>query len=421
MGKVLIKNGRVLDPASGRDEVTDVLIKDKVIADFGDLSPAEDMEVIDATDKLVIPGAIDLHVHLRDMEQSDKETIETGTQAAVAGGVTTVMTMPNTVPRLDCVESIKKYQRLIQATALVHVHVAGGITRGLQGQQLALIDEYPKLGIKFISDDGFDVDDEELLKRAYEKAAELDLIVMTHPEVMHMAPEGVINEGKINQKLHIPGQPNAKEYQAVERGIRLALKTGARAHFTHVSTKESIQLVREAKRKTDKITCDVTAHHISLTEEAVLEYGPLAKVNPPLRTEQDRQALLTGIMDGVVEFLVTDHAPHEKKDPDIKKAAFGFSGVETLVPATLTELYHNQKMDLKRVIELLTWAPARFAGLSSGRLAQGALADIAIVDLEHPKTVDRYQFISKGKNSPFHGKSLKGWPVATLVAGKVFR
>ena len=423
MTKLLIKNGRILDPASGRDEIADILIEDEKIYEINPISSQLDAEAVDASGKLVIPGVIDLHVHLRDLEQAYKETIETGTQAALHGGVTTVFTMPNTQPKLDSVDTIKEYLELIRNHAKVNVHVVAAITKGIEGKNLAQLEAYPDLSVWFITDDGFDVDDEKLLEQAYVKAKELGLTLMTHPEMHSIAPDGLVNEGMVSEKLGVPGQPNEKEYKAVERGIRLSKKTGARAHFTHLSAKESIELIRQAKKETDLITCDATPHHFSLTEDLVLEKGGLAKVNPPLRTEEDRQAIIDGIKDGTVDAIVTDHAPHsmEEKDTDIKQAAFGFSEVELLIPATLNELYYKQGMELMDVIRLMTSNPAKLAKLESGRIQNGAPADLTIIDLDLEKKVNHEEMVSKGKNTPFDGMTLKGWPVMTIFRGKVYK
>ena len=422
MSKILLKNGRVIDPDTNRDEITDILIENDKIVRIGQIEPEDEMNVNDMTGKVVIPGVIDLHVHLRDMEQADKETVETGTKAARKGGVTTVFCMPNTSPKLDSLENINKYLELIK-NARVNVHIVGAITKELMGEELAMIDEYPNLGIKFITDDGFDIDDEELLEKAYAKAKELDLIVMTHPEVMSITPNGVVNKGKISEQINVEGQPNEKEWKAVERGIRLAVKTGARAHFTHISTKESVDLIRKTKQESDLITCDATPHHFCLTEDEVIASGSQAKVNPPLRTEADRQALITGLKDGTIDAIVTDHAPHADKDKtdDLSKSAFGFSELEISLPASITELHFNQGMDLMDVIGLMTIKPAKLANINVGRIQEGFSADITIIDLDTEKVVDKNKFVSKGKNTPFSGKTLKGWPVMTITMGMLFK
>ncbi len=421
MAQLLIQNGRVIDPASGRDEITTVLIEDDRIAGVGDVRPSPSAKVANATGKWVIPGVIDLHVHLRDFDQATKETIETGTLAALRGGVTTVFCMPNTKPALDSEENIRRYQTLIAQKSAVETHVVGAITQGLKGQKLAELDQYPDLGIRIATDDGFDVNDEALLEQAYAKAKANELVLMTHPEMNSIAPNGVVNEGKISQKLGVPGQPNEKEWKAVERGIRLALKTGARAHFTHLSCAESVELVRQAKRKTDQITCDTTPHHLCLTEELVLTLGGMAKVNPPLRTEADRQALIEGVRDGTIDCVVTDHAPHsmEEKEKDVVHAAFGFTGLETLVPAILQELHFNQKIGLMRIVELLTSGPAKISKLERGRIQAGSPANLTLIDPNLQKTVRRGNLVSKGKNTPFEGMKLRGWPVATIYKGTI--
>jgi dihydroorotase len=421
MSQILLKNGRIIDPETKRDKIADILIEDDKIKKTGHIEPADGMNINDMTGKLIIPGLIDLHVHLRDMDQFDKETIVTGTKAARKGGVTTVFCMPNTSPKLDCVENIQKYLELIK-NARIDVHIVGAISHGLKGERLAEIDAYPDFVIRFITDDGADVDDEKLLKEAYHKAKGLGLIIMTHPEMMNISPDGIVNEGKISKKLNVPGQPNEKEWKAVERGIRIAVKVGTRAHFTHLSTKESVDLIRKAKQMSDLITADATPHHFSLTEDEVLKSGSQAKVNPPLRTEEDRSAVIEGLKDSTLDCIVSDHAPHEKKDKmdDLKPSAFGFSGLEILLPASITELHFNQGMDLMDVISLMTIKPARLANLNVGRLQEGFPADITIVDLDTEKTVDSSQFVSKGKNTPFNGKTLKGWPVMTITKGMIF-
>ena len=421
MSRILIRGGRVIDPESKLDEIADVLILDQDIAEIGSIEAGDETKVVDAAGLLVVPGIVDLHVHLRDFEQTEKETIKSGTKAARKGGVTTVFTMPNTKPPLCSAETIGRYRELLK-DARISVEIIGAITKDLAGKTLADYGMYHELGIRFISDDGFDVNDENLLEEAYKRAKEHDLVLVTHPEMNDIGAGGVLNEGEMSRKLGVPGQPNEKEYKAVERGIRLALKTGARAHFTHISTKESVELLRRAKKNSDLITCDATPHHFSLTEAEALRAGTLAKVNPPLRTEADRQALIEGIKDGTVNFIVTDHAPHTEADKgnDFMTAAFGISQIETSLAASITELHFNQNIPLIRVIELMTLAPAAFAGLRAGRIKVGYPADIALVDLKTEKEVDRMNFVSKGKNTPFHGKKLKGWPVKTLVRGAIY-
>ncbi len=421
MSKILIKSGRVIDPAQNLDEVTDILIEDDKIVKIGDIEAEKDTNVILAAGRIVMPGAIDLHVHLRDLGQAYKETIETGTLAARKGGVTTVFAMPNTTPQLCSVSAIQQYKDLAK-DARVHLEIIGAITKHLEGSELANIEEYTQFGIKHISDDGYDVNDETILRAAYEKAKELNMTVVTHPEMDDVGEGGVMNEGRVSDELGVPGQPNEKESRAVERAIFMARETGAKAHVTHITTAESVQLVRDAKAEGLNVTADVTAHHIMLTEDIILTIGALGKVNPPLRTEQDRLALIEGIKDGTIDCMITDHAPHseEEKSGDIREAAFGFSEIEVLVPATITELYHNQGMELIDVIELLTSAPAKIGEVAAGTLEEGSIADITIVNLDKAIVVDRHKLVSKGKNCPFHEMSLKGWPEKTIVAGAIY-
>jgi len=415
MNRVLIKNGRVIDADTQHDGITSILIEDGNVKAIGNIEVSPEMEVIDATDLVVMPGLIDIHVHLRDMEQAEKETVESGTLAALKGGVTTIFAMPNTSPTLDSAEVIQRYQKLADK-AHVRTHLIGSITKHLNGKELANLDQYPKLDIQCVSDDGHDVDNEALLAEAYQKAKENDLLLITHPEMHSIAPDGVINQGKVSEQLAVPGQPNEKEWRAVERGIKIAIEKEVRAHFTHITTMESVELIREAKKRSDLITCDVTPHHLILTEDRVLEVGSLAKVNPPLRTESDRQSLIDGIKDGTIDLIATDHAPHREQDKtdDLLRSAFGFTQLETSLPSILTELHFNQGIELIKIVELMCLHPAQLMNLKQGRLKAGAPADLVLVDLSQERVVDRMRFISKGKNSPFDGMTLKGWPVKTL-------
>ena len=420
MQKLLIQNGRIIDADTQKDEITNILIEDDTIKAIGNIEATPEMEVIDATGLVMMPGLIDIHVHLRGMDQADKETVETGTLAALKGGVTTIFAMPNTSPTLDSVESIQKYQALAKE-AHVETHVIGSITKNLAGKELADIDKYTDLGIRAISDDGHDVDNEVLLTEAYQKARENNLLLITHPEMHQIAPDGVVNEGKVSEKLGVPGQPNEKEWKAVERGINIALERGIRAHFTHITTKESVELIREVKRRTRLISCDVTPHHLILTEERVLEVGSFGKVNPPLRTEADRQALIEGLKDGTIDLIATDHAPHREQDKteDLLSSAFGFSQIETSLASMITELHFNQGIPLLKIVEWMCLNPARMMNLPQGRLKVGHPADVALVDLKAEKTVDRLSFVSKGKNSPYHDMNFKGWPVRTIFRGRI--
>jgi dihydroorotase len=423
MAEILIQEGRILNPATSVDQVADILIEDGKIKKIGEIKPAPGMEIIEAKGKLVIPGLTDLHVHLRDMDEHFKETVATATLAALHGGVTHVLAMPNTKPRLDCKENIGKYKEIIAKDALISVDIAGAISKNLEGAELAELKDFPALGIHWITDDGFDFRNDAIMLQAYDLAAALGLRVMIHPERHDIAPDGVVNEGAASKKLGVPGQPNEKEWKAVARGIEMCRESGVPTHLTHVSTKESIDLIRKAKADKILVTCDVTPHHLALTEDAVLEMGTHAKVNPPLRTEADRRALIDAIKDGIVDAIATDHAPHraEEKDRDLLNAPFGISGLETLLPATLTTLYHLEKMPLIRVIALMTSNPSGLirAGTADNGIVEGGEANLVIVDLDAPRKVDRHLFKSKGKNSPFHNKTLKGWPIFTLVQGKV--
>lgn len=421
MGKLIIKNGHLVDQANDLNGVFDLSIENGKISEIGQIEVSEDDDVYDASGLYIAPGLIDIHVHLRDLNQSEKETIETGTKAALKGGVTTIYAMPNTSPTLDSVEQIKDYQERIRQNASVNVHVIGSITTGLKGESLAEIDEYRKLGVYCISDDGHDVENPELLTKAYEKAKANNLLLITHPEMHSIAPKGAMNEGEVSKKLGLIGQPHEKEYLAVKRGIEIALELGVRAHFTHVSTRQSVELVREVKKKTNLITVDTTPHHITLTDQRLLEVGSFGKVNPPLRTEEDRRALIEGIKDGTIDLIATDHAPHRKEDKteDISTSAFGFSQIETSLATILETLHHQEGMPVADVLKLMTTEPSKLMELEEGFIAKGKPANLVIFDLNKKQAVKAEELISRGKNTPYEGMEFRGWPVKTVFEGRL--
>ena len=441
--RILIAGGRVIDPASGVDEVVDLLIEDGRIVRIGkDVRGAEPPEankgkrskaaknaesainvdrVMDAAGLVVCPGLIDMHVHLRQPGREDKETIATGTLAAARGGFTAVCCMPNTDPVNDTRSVTEFILDTAKREGAVHVYPVGAISKGLRGEELAEIGELFESGCVAVSDDGRPVMNAELMRRAMEYAGMFDLPVISHCEDLHLSGKGVVHEGIVSTELGLCGIPSTSEAAMVARDILLAELTGARLNIAHVSAAESVRLIREAKARGVRVSCEATPHHFALTEEAVRGFDTNAKMNPPLRSESDRQAILAGLRDGTIDVIATDHAPHtaQEKEQEFDVAPFGVIGSETALALTLTTLVASGTLSLNQAIAKLTSEPARILKLPKGRIAEGADADLTIFDLDREWTVDTSGFASKSRNTPFHGWRLKGGTVATIVAGKV--
>ncbi len=420
MKNLLIKGGRVIDPSQGIDGIRDVLIEKGKIAAIGEKVDAKGAEVIDAAGKLVTPGLIDIHVHLRDPGLEYKEDIVSGTAAAVAGGFTAVACMPNTKPINDN-QVVTRYI-LDKAAKEGHcrVYPVASITKGLDGESLSEIGELRECGCPAISDDGKPVRNSELMRRAMEYARPFGMTVITHAEDLQLVGEGVMNDGPVATELGLKGIPWVAEDAATARDIMLAEFTGAHLHVAHVSTKGSIELVRQAKARGVRVTCEVAPHHFTLTDEAVRGYNTNAKMNPPLRSEEDRQALLKGLADGTVDAIATDHAPHhlDEKNVEFNLAMNGIVGLETALPLTL-KLVADGVIDLGRAVTLLTSGPATVLGLEGGSLKVGAVADVTVIDSGLSWKVDAQKLRSKSKNTPFDGWDMKGAAVCTIVGGKI--
>ena len=442
--RILIKGGRVIDPANAVDEILDLLIEDGKIIRLG-RSTAEPTlntrgngktsknsrsqtagvesidRVMDATGLVVCPGLIDMHVHLRQPGREDKETIASGTMAAARGGFTAVCCMPNTDPVNDTRAVTEFILDVAKREGAVRVYPVGAITKGMKGEELAEIGELFEAGCVAISDDGRPVMSPELMRRAMEYAAMFDLPVIQHSEDLHLSGRGVVHEGFVSTDLGLRGIPSASEAVMVARDILLAELTGARLHIAHVSAAESVRLIREAKARGVRVSCEVTPHHLALTEEAVRGFHTDAKMNPPLRSEADRQALIEGLRDGTIDVIATDHAPHtvQEKEQEFDQAPFGVIGLETALAVTITTLVHPGVLTLSQAMGKFTSEPARILKLPKGRIAEGADADLTIFDPTREWEVDAGAFVSKSRNTPFHGWRLKGQAVATLVAGKV--
>ncbi len=424
MKSLLIKNGRLIDPAQGIDGRFDIAIADGKIAWVGNGAPPQgDYETIDAAGKIVAPGFIDLHTHLRQPGFENKETIATGTRAAARGGFTTVCAMPNTSPAVDNRTVVDYVKCVASNEAMVRVLPIGCVSKGRKGESLADMGELAEAGVIGFSDDGSSVPTAQLLKQAMEYATALGLPIIEHCEDASLAEGGQINEGIIATRLGLAGIPNAAEETIVARDIALAKLTGARLHLCHISTKGSVDLIRNAKSDGVKVTAEVTPHHLTLTEDGCLGYDTNAKVNPPLRTQSDIDALVEGLLDGTIDAIATDHAPHTNNDKccEFAMAPFGISGLETAL-GSLMKLVHNQKVPLALIIEKLTAAPVRIIGEKhgvSGSLKVGSPADVVIFDPDAEWTVDTSKFASKGKNTPLAGEKLKGKVMMTVLRGNI--
>lgn len=419
---ILIKGGRVIDPAQGVDGQFDVLIDNGVIAKVGNNIAGANFsgQVIDAAGKLVVPGLIDIHVHLRDPGYEYKEDIQTGTQAAVIGGFTSVACMPNTNPVNDN-KAVSLYIRhKAQEVGLANVFPIGAITKGLKGESMAEMGELQEAGCLALSDDGKPVNNSELMRRALEYSRPFGLTLISHAEDLSLVGEGVMNEGFVATELGLKGIPWVAEDAATARDIMLAEFTGGKLHVAHVSTKGSVELVRQAKKRGVRVTCEATPHHFTLTDEAVRGYETNAKMNPPLRSSEDVAAIRAGLADGTIDAIATDHAPHhiDEKNVEFNIALNGIVGLESALPLTL-ELVNEGILTLPQAIRLLTCGPAQALGIPRGTLAEGVAADVTIIDPELSWTLEAEKLASKSKNTPFDGWIMKGAATHTLVGGKV--
>jgi len=421
--RLLLKGGRVVDPSRHVDDTLDVLLEDGAVAEVGGRVAARGAEVVDVKGLVVCPGFIDLHAHLREPGGEDKETIATGTRAAAAGGFTAVCAMANTEPVNDQAGITRAILERARAEGVVRVYPVGAITRGLSGVELAEYADLKEAGCVGFSDDGRPVADAHVLRRALEYAKAFGLTLVDHCEEPSLSDKAVMNEGPVSTWLGLRGMPAAAETIAVERDLRLAELTGGRLHLAHVSSAGSVDAIRRAKAAGLRVTAEVTPHHLLLTDQAVRDsqYDTATKVNPPLRAEADRQALLTALRDGTIDAIATDHAPHTVDDKKVEydRAAFGVVGLETAVALCLDRLVGGQIVDLPRLVALLSSGPARVFGLPGGTLAPGSPADVTVLDLQKKRTVDPARFFSKGRSTPFAGWTLKGWPVLTVVGGRV--
>ena len=419
---ILIKNGHILNPPTGTDEVMDLYVEgDRVTKMQKDLTAGADDQVIDASGCYVFPGFIDLHVHLRDPGLTAKEDIETGSRAAAHGGYTTIVAMPNTKPVADCPEVIHYVHDKAAEVGLTHVLQVGSVTKGMEGKELSDLSGMIKAGIPAISEDGKSVMDSGLYREAMKIVAKADIPVLAHCEDINLVQGGVINQGNKSKELGVSGISNAVENVIVARDIMLAEETGARLHLCHCSTKESVELVRDAKKKGIKVSGEVCPHHFTLTEDDIVEGDANYKMNPPLRTKADVDALKAGLRDGIMEVISTDHAPHtaEEKAKDLKSAPFGIVGMETAAALTYTELVQGGYLSPMGMAEKMSTNPARILGIDKGDISLGHLADITIFDPKDTYEIHAVEFAGKGKNMPFEGRKVTGRVVGTILDGRI--
>ncbi|MBA3883519.1 MAG: dihydroorotase [Chthoniobacterales bacterium] len=414
---VIIQNGRVIDPANGRDEVADVFITDGKIA----ATAPRDTEVIDGSGLIVAPGLIDIHVHLREPGYGWKETLASGARAAAAGGFTTVVCMPNTLPVADSPSTVTWINERAAETACVNILPTGAISRNLAGEELAPIGSLAHAGVVAITDDGRCIQNNELMRRAVEYARMVGVPVLDHCQDYNLVGKGIVHEGYWSTLLGLPGWPSAGEEVIVARNILLAELCDHDIHCQHISSAGSVRLLREARARGVKISGEVCPHHIALTDESIQNFDTNYKMNPPLRTEADIEALLEAIADGTIGILASDHAPHARfeKEVEFDAAPFGIVGLETELGLFIDVLVHKTgTIDMLRVIEMLTIAPARLLKIKKGTLSVGASADVTLIDPALEWTVDAKSFETVSCNSPFDGWKLKGRAVRTIVAGQ---
>ena len=421
-GTTLLKGGRVLDPRQDMDGTLDVLLKDGLIVSVGDaISASEDARTIDCTGLLVTPGLIDVHVHLREPGGEHKETIATGARSAAAGGFTAVCAMPNTDPPLDDPASVGWVLAEGKRASAARVYPTGCISVDRAGERLAPVGEMIDAGAVAITDDGSPIMKSGLMRLALEYAQSFGIPVADHPEDLSLSPAGQMNEGLMSTRMGLVGKPNASEDIHIIRDLLLAELTGGHIHLQHVSTRWGVDAIRQAKARGVHVTAEASPHHLVLTDEAVEGYRTEAKMNPPLRTAEDVEAVRAGLADGSLDHIATDHAPHhyDEKEAPFAEAPNGIVGLETAVGIILTRVVDEGVIDLPTMIERMSCHPAKTFNLPGGTLAPGGVADVSVLDLSAEWTVDASSFVSKSRNTPFDGWALKGGPAYTIVGGRI--
>ncbi|MFM7034053.1 MAG: dihydroorotase [Planctomycetia bacterium] len=420
MPTLLIRGGRVVDPSQGIDRVDDLLIRDGRIVGIGPVAERAD-ETIDAAGLIVCPGLVDMHVHLREPGREEDETIATGARAAVAGGFTSIACIPNTEPPIDTQGAVEFIHQKAARADACNVFVVACVSRNREGKELAEIGQLVEAGAVAFSDDGAPVSDAELMRRAFEYCRMFDKPILAHEEVLELSRGGVMNEGLVSLVLGLTGMPPAAEDVMIGRDISLAETTGGRLHVMHVSTAGGVALIRAAKARGARVTAEACPHHFTLTDESLRGFDSNFKMSPPLRTAADVDAIIAGLVDGTIDCIATDHAPHarEKKMLELDRAPFGILGLETAVGLTVTRLLAPGRIGWSRLVEAMSTLPARILGIDRGTLAPGAAADVTLISPAMTWKVDVESFHSKSVNSPFHGWTLQGRAVATIVGGRV--
>ncbi|HOV25858.1 MAG TPA: dihydroorotase [Pseudobacteroides sp.] len=418
--KTLIKGGFVIDPKSGKNGLFDIIIDKGKIVEIGNDLEFTTGDIVDVTGKYVIPGLVDAHCHLREPGFEYKEDIETGTQSAAVGGFTSIACMPNTNPVIDNESVVKYIINRAKQDGFVNVYPIGSITKGQAGEELSEIGELKFAGAVAVSDDGKPVMKASIMKKALQYASMFDITVISHCEDLDIAEDGYMNEGYQSTVMGLKGIPSAAEEVMVARDLILAEYTNAPIHIAHVSTELSVDLIRNAKKRGVKVTCETCPHYFVLTEDACEGFNTLAKVNPPLRTQKDVDAIIEGLKDGTIDIIATDHAPHhiDEKNVEFASAANGMVGFETALPLVITYLYKTGVLTLEQIVEKMCVNPSKILGLNKGSLEVGKAADITIIDVDEDIIVDTAKFKSKSKNSPFNGYKLKGAIYYTIVNGK---
>jgi len=419
--KLIIKNGHVISPADNLNDICDVAVQDNKILKIGkNLKEIAD-NTIDAKDKIVMPGIIDMHTHLREPGREDKETVSSGTLAALVGGVTTVVSMPNTLIPIDSIENIKLLKGIIEKRAQANVFICAAITKDRAGRELTNIAKFKKEGVVAISDDGASVDNAEVMLKALKKAKDAKLVVICHSEDKFLSANGVVNLGFTSTKMGLRGISKESEYKRVKRDIDLAEKINASLHITHVSCLESVEIIAKAKKKGIAVTADTAPHYFALSEEAVWGYDPNLKMNPPLRTKDDVLAIREALKQGTIDAIASDHAPHTENEKGIEfeRAEFGVIGLETELSSAITYLVEGKILDMVELVKKMTINPAKILGINRGTLSPGRPADIIVVSKDKEWVVKKDSFHSKSKNSAFLGKTLKGVVECTILGGKI--
>ncbi len=418
---ILLKGGRVINPENKFDQVADVLIEDGKIKAIGKDLPAKGAEIYDAAGKVVAPGFMDMHVHFREPGQEAKEDFISGSKAAAAGGFTRVATMPNTKPVVDTAALVRSLKERAREAGLIHINIIGAVTKGQKGEELAELGDMLQAGAVAFSDDGHFDSSAKVMLNAFDYLHSFDKIIINHEEESTLCAEGVMNEGHRSAMLGLKGRPTVAEDIAVARDILLAEYADARLHVAHISSARAVDLVRDAKKRGVKVTAEVTPQHLTMTDECVELFDSSTKINPPLRSRKDCEALLAGLKDGTIDAVVTDHSPHavEEKDREYNNAPSGFPGLETAVGVMLTDLYHEGQLDLPTLVSKMSYEPAKLLGLEAGTLTEGKAADVTVIDPEKEWVVEEKAFYTKGSHSPFAGRKLKGKAVMTIVDGRV--